>query len=372
MPPSDFSSRLIVWQQHSGRHGLPWQGADAYRVWLSEIMLQQTQVVTVIPYYRRFVDAFPDVVSLAAASEEQVLTCWSGLGYYARGRNLRCAAQVIAEKHDGVFPRRFEDILALPGVGRSTAAAVCALAYGERRAILDGNVRRVLARHRGIDGWPGDKKVEALLWQQAEVLLPSPTRAAGERAGKSRAANSDVATYTQALMDLGAMVCTRSRPKCAACPVREDCVALTTDRVAYLPSPRPRKAVPERHAVMLLLNQGSDILLEKRAPHGIWGGLWSLPQFDDEEAAQEWFLRNGMASSRRERLAPFTHTFTHFKLHITPLQIELAAQPLGTAQPGSVWMAAPEALSAAIPAPVRVLINKWVEGNNGHANGAAL
>ena len=222
---SSFAHQLIRWQKQHGRHDLPWQGADAYRVWLSEIMLQQTQVATVIPYYQRFVASFPNIAALAAATEDQVLAHWSGLGYYARGRNLHKAAQIIVEKHHGEFPHELEQILELPGIGRSTAAAVCALAFHQRRAILDGNVKRVLARYCGIEGWAGEKKVEEKLWRQAEALLPE----------------GDVATYTQALMDMGATICTRSKPKCVLCPVQADCVALQTDRIADLPTPRPRK-----------------------------------------------------------------------------------------------------------------------------------
>jgi A/G-specific adenine glycosylase len=305
-------------------------------------MLQQTQVATVIPYYQRFVASFPNIASLAAASEEQVLAHWSGLGYYARGRNLHKAARIIVERFNGEFPRKFEDIVELPGIGRSTAAAVCALAYHENRAILDGNVKRVLARYCGIEGWAGEKKVEAQLWQQSEALLPK----------------QDVATYTQALMDMGATVCTRSRPRCVVCPVQDDCVALQTDRIAELPTPRPKKAVPERHAVFLLLMHGNDILLEKRPGSGIWGGLWCPPQFDDEIAARDWFERSGMEARRGEKLETFAHTFTHFRLHITPLKIELARKPVRAGEPGSVWLEVGEALGAAIPTPVRKVLGQ--------------
>jgi A/G-specific adenine glycosylase len=309
-------------------------------------MLQQTQVTTVIPYYQRFVASFPDIAALAAATEDQVLAHWSGLGYYARGRNLHKAAQIIVDKYQGEFPREFKQIIELPGIGRSTSAAICALVFHERRAILDGNVKRVLARYCGVEGWSGEKKVEEKLWQQAEALLPP----------------NDVAIYTQSLMDMGATVCTRSRPKCILCPVQADCVALQTGRIAELPSPRPRKAVPERHAVFLWLMHGNDILLEKRPGSGIWGGLWCPPQFGDEAAARDWFLRNGMNARNGERLATFTHTFTHFKLHITPLKIQLARKPICAAQPGSVWLDVEEALGAAIPTPVRMMLNKVARG----------
>jgi len=347
----DFASRLIRWQRTHGRHDLPWQGTDAYRVWLSEIMLQQTQVATVIPYYRRFIASFPTIAILAAASEEQVLTYWSGLGYYARGRNLHKAAQIIVEKHHGEFPRAFEQMLELPGIGRSTAAAICALAYHERRAILDGNVKRVLARYCGIAGWTGNKNVEDKLWQQAEALLPQ----------------QDIATYTQALMDLGATVCTRSQPKCGECPVQAGCVAFNTGRTNDLPTPRPKKTVPERHATFLLLVYDNDILLEKRPGSGIWGGLWCPPQFDDEAAARDWFVRSGMTASHGVRLETFTHTFTHFRLHITPLKIQLSRKPVCAAQPGSLWLDVEEALRAAIPTPVRALLKNYCRATRGEA-----
>ena len=373
-----FSSALIAWQREHGRHGLPWQRAEAYFVWLSEIMLQQTQVTTVIPYYQRFVTSFPTIATLAAASEEQVLAHWSGLGYYARGRNLHRAAQIIVALHGGEFPRQFEQILELPGIGRSTAAAICALAFHERCAILDGNVKRVLARYCGVIGSPAVKSVELRLWQQAELLLPQ----------------SDVANYTQALMDMGATLCTRSKPNCGSCPVQAGCAAYQTNRVHELPTPRLRRAVPERRATFLLVMAGGDILLEKRGPSGIWGGLWCLPQFDDETTALVWCAQQGITTdniirhprprlplsgagcggktsqkgevSRNgqpdnsikqcEALMPFTHTFTHFKLHIAPLLLRLADKPLGVQQAESVWLDVKDALGSAIPTPVRLLL----------------
>jgi len=351
-----FSSRLIRWQRRHGRHDLPWQGQDAYRVWLSEIMLQQTQVATVIPYYQRFVASFPTVAALAAATEDEVLAHWSGLGYYARGRNLHKASRIVVEKFNGEFPRKLEDILELPGIGRSTAAAICALAYHERRAILDGNVRRVLARWCGIEGWAGNRKVEEQLWQQAENLLPLPSR---ERGGERGGSNSDISTYTQALMDIGATVCTRGKPKCGECPVNADCVALNTNRTAELPAPRPKKAVPERHATFLLLMHNNDILLEKRPGSGIWGGLWCPPQIDDGQGvAEDYLQRNGIAVSERIDLPEFSHTFTHFKLHITPVLLRVARKPLRVQQAGSLWLDVEEALRGAIPTPVRKVLEQ--------------
>ena len=309
-------------------------------MWLSEIMLQQTQVVTVIPYYQRFIASFPDVAALAQASEDAVLAHWSGLGYYSRARNLHAAAQVVMERHDGKFPHQFEQILELPGIGRSTAAAICALAYHEHHAILDGNVKRVLARHAAIEGYVGDKKIEAQLWQQAEALLPQ----------------ADVAAYTQGLMDLGATLCTRGKPKCDECPVSSDCLAFQSGRVAQLPTPRPRKVIPEKHSTFLLLLHNGDILLEKRPSSGIWGGLWCPPQFANATEALAWCTQSGMETASKKKLAPFVHIFTHFKLHITPLSVELRQKPLVAAQPGSVWLEMEEALQAAIPTPVRKII----------------
>jgi len=309
-------------------------------------MLQQTQVATVIPYYQRFIAAFPSIAALAAATEEQVLTHWSGLGYYARGRNLHVAARIIMEKYRGEFPRDFEQILELPGIGRSTAAAICALAYHERRAILDGNVKRVLARYCGISGLPSEKVVETQLWQQADALLPQ----------------RDIATYIQAQMDLGATLCMRSKPKCIECPVSSDCVAFQSGRVSELPTPRPRKAVPERHATFLLLMHGNDILLEKRPGSGIWGGLWCPPQLDDGHGVADYVQRSGMNMSERTELAGFTHTFTHFKLHITPVLLRVALKPQQAQQPGSVWLDVEEALQAAIPTPVRKVLRSLHSG----------
>ncbi len=373
---SAFSTRIINWQRQHGRHGLPWQGADAYRVWLSEIMLQQTQVATVIPYYQRFVTSFPDVAALAAASEDEVLVHWSGLGYYSRARNLHVAAQFIMQQHGGEFPHHFDGILALPGIGRSTAAAISALVFHERRAILDGNVKRVLARYCAIEGYTGEKKIEAQLWQQAEALLPQetspPPRGEGRRGG-------GIATYTQGLMDLGATICTRSKPQCTICPLRKDCVAYQSGRVAQLPTPRPRKVLPEKYSTFLLLLNGSDILLEKRPGSGIWGGLWCPPQFDDEQSALDWCMQRGITTSKNARrsraggnpanltnqceaLPSFTHTFTHFKLHIAPLLVQVAHKPGQIQEPGRVWLDVEDALRAAIPAPVRKLIENIIRG----------
>ena len=262
-PRLRFARRLVAWQRTHGRHDLPWQRTrDPYRIWLSEIMLQQTQVATVIPYYERFLAAFPDVRALAAASEDRVLEHWSGLGYYRRAHHLHAAAKAIVAEHRGAFPRDVDTLATLPGIGRTTASAIAAFAFGARAAILDGNVKRVLARHRGIAGYPGAPKTRGQLWRIADSLLP-------ER---------DIETYTQALMDLGATICTRSAPRCGDCPVAGDCVARIEERIATLPSPRPRKALPQRAVRALVIERAGTILFEKRPAAGIWGGLWSLPE----------------------------------------------------------------------------------------------
>jgi len=337
-----FASRIVSWQQHHGRHTLPWQAThDPYRIWLSEIMLQQTQVATVIPYFERFVARFPDLPALAAAREDDVLALWSGLGYYSRARNLHAAARVIVAEHGGVFPALPTAIAQLPGVGRSTAAAIAALAFGQPCAILDGNVKRVLARHGGIAGWPGDKKIEAALWTLAESRLPRTT----------------VESYTQGMMDLGALVCTRSQPACPACPVNVDCIAHTQGRIDELPTPRPKKTLPEKQVQMLLLLDRGELMLEKRPSQGIWGGLWSLPELaPDADAAGHCRDRFGFIALTQQALPQFTHSFTHFRLHIRPVELHLA--PRHSTQPGQIWMPLADALDAALPAPVRTLVRQ--------------
>lgn len=338
----EFSRKLIDWQRRHGRHQLPWQGSrDPYRIWVSEIMLQQTQVATVIPYYQRFMARFADVQSLAAAGEEEVLALWAGLGYYARGRNLHKAARLIVQRHSGVFPRAFEDIVALPGVGRSTAGAISVFAFGERRAILDGNVKRVLARVFGIDGWPGERSVETRLWQLSEALLPA----------------DGIDTYTQALMDLGATVCTRARPRCGLCPLAADCSARASGRIAMLPAPRPKKPLPERSATLLVIRHGRDVLLVRRPAPGVWGGLWSLPEAEGDGAA-DCLRLTGQAPASIEELEGFSHTFTHFRLAIRPLLIALAERPQAAGEPGTLWLDQAEALGAAIPKPVKAILQR--------------
>lgn len=354
-----FAARIVEWQRLHGRHALPWQhvavadsakreprpaprGQDRdvpYRIWLSEIMLQQTQVATVIPYFERFVARFPDVATLAAADEDAVLALWSGLGYYSRARNLHAAARAIQGQHAGRFPATAQSLATLPGVGRSTAAAIAVLAFGQRNAILDGNVRRVLARHGGIAGWPGDKKVEAVLWQSAESRLP----------------DTAIEAYTQGMMDLGALVCTRSRPACAQCPVNADCVAHSQGRTAELPTPRPKKTLPEKQVQMLLLLDRGELMLEKRPARGIWGGLWSLPELPhDADPVRHCQEQLDFTVTARHTLPPLRHSFTHFKLHIQPVQLHIA--PREATAPGQIWLLPADALNAALPSPIRKLV----------------
>jgi A/G-specific adenine glycosylase len=312
-----FALSLLSWFDRSGRKHLPWQQQTTpYRVWVSEIMLQQTQVATVIPYYQRFMERFPDVHALAAASSDAVLHLWTGLGYYARARNLHRAAGIVVAEYGGEFPRTLEAVQALPGIGRSTAGAILALSCSQRHAILDGNVKRVLARYFGIHGFSGEAAVERELWSLAEACTP----------------HERVANYTQAIMDLGATVCVRSRPLCAMCPVREGCVARIQGLQHVLPTPRPKKDRPQRSAfAMILLTQEGAVLLEQRPPSGLWGGLWTFPQFEQHDAALQWLgsLIDVEQAHVDRALPPYRHAFTHFDLTLQPWLVRLSG-PLGS------------------------------------------
>lgn len=305
-----FHTRLLRWFDDHGRHDLPWQKEKTpYRVWISEIMLQQTQVQTVIPYYERFMQRFPDVCSLADAEQDEVLHHWSGLGYYARARNLHKAAQRIRDEFAGQFPDQLDAVQSLPGIGRSTASAILAITQHQRHAILDGNVKRVLTRHQAIEGWPGVKSVENQLWQLAEQFTP-----------KQR-----VADYTQAIMDLGATRCTRSRPRCDDCPVAEDCIAHQQDRVSEFPWKKPKKSLPEKHRYFLIArSQDDQVFLVKRPPAGIWGGLWSFPELETLADYDACCMKHfGITDLDYIECEEVRHTFSHFHLNITPLQITL-------------------------------------------------
>jgi A/G-specific adenine glycosylase len=339
---TSFSAKLIAWHRRHGRHDLPWQATrDPYAIWVSEIMLQQTQVATVIPYYRRFMARFPDLAALAGAPLDDALALWSGLGYYSRARNLHRAAQVICNEHAGKFPSRFNDVLGLPGIGRSTAAAICAFAFSERRPILDGNVKRVLARYFGVRGYPGDRGVEQALWSKAESLLP--------RRG--------VAAYTQGLMDLGAGVCTRRQPRCASCPLAAACVARSRGLTAKLPAPKPRRALPHKQTVMLVLQHAGEVLLEKRPAAGIWGGLWCFPEAAlSDNVGQICAQRFGASVGAAQSLPVLEHGFTHFRLSILPQRLRVARLAPRAAELGNVWLTVEEAQAAAIPTPVKRIL----------------
>ena len=342
IPADDsFSRRLTDWQRRHGRHDLPWQNTrDAYRIWLSEIMLQQTQVSTVIPYYERFLERFPSIAELATAPLETVLGLWSGLGYYARARNLHRCAQVLVAEHGGAFPKEPEHIAELPGIGRSTAAAIAVFAFGRRAAILDGNVKRVLARCFAIDGFPGAAQTEKQLWSLAESLLPA----------------SRIEAYTQGLMDLGATLCTRRQPFCGACPMHDLCLARRSGRQAELPVAKPRKVLPERATTLLLLTDGQRVLVERRPPAGIWGGLLSLPEGGAADP-EVFACRHGCRLLGTQSLPPVKHTFTHFRLTIRPLlcRVEPTTQPVSEA--GWQWLDYAAIASAALPTPIRFLLS---------------
>lgn len=346
MARQPIAPRLLEWHARAGRHDLPWQrDRTAYRVWVSEIMLQQTQVATVIPYFERFTARFPDVRTLADAPVDEVLHSWTGLGYYARARNLHRAAQVIRDRHGGVFPRDFDVVVELPGIGRSTAGAILAQAHGARHAILDGNVKRVLSRHYGIDGAPDEAATLALLWRRAEENTPS----------------SDLANYTQAIMDLGATLCAR-KPRCADCPIAQDCVARIESRQGQLPAAKKKRAERrQRRAVMLVARHESSVLLVQRPPSGIWGGLWCLPEFDTAVDAERFVAgRLARAAPGHAALPDVAHSFTHFDLVITPLVVRCeAAHRVNETQ--ELWYDLARPARVGLPAPIKTLLGHLSE-----------
>jgi A/G-specific adenine glycosylase len=349
MPP--FSERLLAWYERAGRHDLPWQRArSAYHVWVSEIMLQQTQVGTVIPYFERFIARFPDVVTLATSALDEVLHHWSGLGYYARARNLHKSAQLIIADHQGEFPKTLEAAMALPGVGRSTAGAVLALSYQQRHPILDGNVKRVLTRYAAIAGWPQLPAVQTLLWALADSLTP----------------RNRVVDYTQAIMDLGAMVCTRSAPSCEECPVATTCAAHLQGKVAEFPGRKPRRALPRRSTVFLILaDRDGALLLEKRPPTGIWGGLWSFPEVPDDTNYRAWCTNRGFSEVNEFTALPtIEHTFTHFHLAITPITARVPHQIACMDSDRWLWYNcdAPALVGLAKPVAQIISMRKSLEG----------
>lgn len=364
---NEFSANLLAWFDQFGRHDLPWQKAiNPYRVWVSEIMLQQTQVVTVIPYFEKFMQRFPTIADLAQADQEEVLAHWAGLGYYARGRNLHKSAQLIVEQYQGEFPTDFEQIVALPGIGRSTAGAILSIALGQRFAILDGNVKRVLSRFFAIDGWPGERQIEQAMWQLADKLTPEKR----------------FNDYTQAIMDLGATLCKRSKPDCQACPVAKHCKAYELDKVSEYPYRKPQKIKPSKQACMLVfVNEQQQLLLEKRPQKGIWGGLWSLPEFESEFALQEFLQSRGLSFESLVEWPNLKHSFSHYHLQIRPMYLNLAQtteqydselQKVAESLPtygrktfdetkDKRWLSAHQVASGdyALPAPISKVLDDW-------------
>jgi A/G-specific adenine glycosylase len=334
-----FSTAVLSWFDRSGRKHLPWQqDITPYRVWLSEVMLQQTQVSTAIPYFEKFIRQFPDVTSLAAAPVDDVLALWTGLGYYSRARNLHRAAQIISSEHHGKFPDNVEALVELPGIGRSTAAAIVSIAYNKKAAILDGNVKRVLARFHAVAGWPGDNAVAKILWQHAEEHTPA------KRAGH----------YTQAMMDIGATVCTRSKPRCDVCPLRAHCAAYWQESIALYPGRKNSKPLPVKAVQMLMIrNPAGEVLLQQRPPTGLWGGLWCLPEIAVAENAAATCKTLCQQKPAKQKIWPgWRHSFSHYHLDITPVLLDLAKAPTAVTEAGSRWVNPAQAHSLGLPAPL--------------------
>lgn len=344
MEADRFSDRILTWFDQHGRHDLPWQKDQTpYRVWVSEIMLQQTQVATVIPYFERFMQAFPNVEALAKANLDDVLHLWTGLGYYARGRNLHKTANIIVNDFHGEFPETLVEIIALPGIGRSTAGAILSQARGERHAILDGNVKRVLSRYHGVEGWPGQKKVEQELWSYAEKHTPKDS----------------VRDYTQAIMDLGATVCTRRNPKCQRCPLAKSCFAKEAGRQHEFPFSKPKKIIPNKETVFAIIeNHKGEVLLEQRPPSGIWGGLWCFPEFSTKEELTSNISRQlGSKIEQQTEYKRFKHTFSHFHLMIQPVHIKLIGNTSMLKDAGkSTWFNLEQFPDLGLPAPVVTML----------------
>jgi A/G-specific adenine glycosylase len=346
----DFQNAVLAWFDRHGRKNLPWQiDRTPYRVWVSEIMLQQTQVATVIPYFERFMVRFPDVRSLADASLDEVTALWAGLGYYARARNLHRAAQRVVENHGGTMPNDPETLADLPGIGRSTAGAILSLGFGIRAAILDGNVKRVLCRHAGLEGWPGETRISRELWRLSEARTPEIR----------------TADYNQAMMDLGATLCSKRRPACERCPVRTGCAAHRAGLTEVLPTPKPRQALPVRECLMLVLRDGEGgIYLEQRPPVGLWGGLWTFPEFEDESRLRAWCTERGIAFSGFERLPQRRHTFSHYHLDYVPVLARGEAGFGGVAEGHRQrWLKPGE--EAGVPAPVQRLLDEFATHEKG-------
>lgn len=345
--PDWFSEQLVAWYRLHGRKTLPWQlDKTPYKTWLSEVMLQQTQVATVIPFFQRFMQHFPTVSALAAAEIDQVLHLWTGLGYYARARNLHRAAKHIVAEHNGIFPTNFADVLALPGVGRSTAGAVLSLSMGQHYPILDGNCKRVLARFAGIDGWPGEKAVEQTLWQLAESYTPAAT----------------VGEFNQAMMDLGASLCSRGSPRCVDCPLKQHCVAALTGEQSRYPGKKPKKSLPEKHSFWLLLRYQQQVYLVQRPPAGLWGGLYGFIEFSDHDARQLYLASQGLTIAQQTALPAFRHTFSHFHLWIEPLLLDLTQLPTAVQEHSAAsWFTISPVPAVGLSAPAKQLLEQLAE-----------
>jgi len=349
---ASLALRLIQWQRQYGRHGMPWQGTrDPYRVWLSEIMLQQTQVSTVLGYYARFLERWPTVHALAAAEIDDVLNLWAGLGYYARARNLHACARAVVERCGGEFPSTDAELASLPGIGRSTAAAIAAFCFEQRTAILDGNVKRVLARHFSVDADPSKSATLNALWAIAEQCLPDLPL--------TEAVPDAMSTYTQSLMDLGATVCTRRKPLCGQCPLRVTCLAHRDGTTDEIPAKRAAKARPTRELHLLWLTHGDQLLMERRPNKGIWGGLWCLPIVQQAQDIEQHCEQLGAASNSLVRLASFAHELTHFHLILTPWQASCATQTLPTSElPDALrWIARDDLHKHGMPKPIQRLLD---------------
>ncbi|MYE47880.1 MAG: A/G-specific adenine glycosylase [Gammaproteobacteria bacterium] len=340
--PRMIAPQLLAWWDKHGRKHLPWQkNRTPYRIWVSEIMLQQTRVETVMPYFERFMASFPDVQALAAAHDDDVLAIWAGLGYYTRAHNLLKAARIAVAQHGGDVPSDFDSLVALPGIGRSTAGAILALAHGQRGAILDGNARRVLARVHAVEGWPGKSAVSTTLWNLAEANTPSKR----------------VRDYTQAIMDLGATVCLRRNPRCDACPLAETCRARKHGLIAEIPASKPRANRPLKCSSMLVVQRPDGaVLLHRRPPTGIWAGLWSLPTLDDGESAGDWCGRVlGCSPQGHAELEPVRHGFSHFELEIRPIHLPVSTSPARVREDDQ-WRWHDGVQELGMPAPIRRLV----------------
>jgi len=349
MKPPQFSRHVIQWYQKHGRKNLPWQHPRTpYRVWISEIMLQQTQVATVIPYYQTFMTRFPNVATLAQASADEVMHHWSGLGYYARARNLHKSAQIIMAQHKGQFPDTLETVMALPGIGRSTAGAILSLSGGQRHAILDGNVKRVLARYFMVNGWTGSTATAQTLWERAEALTPQ----------------KQVTEYNQAMMDLGSGICTRTKPSCLLCPVSAGCQAFAQHCQDQYPQPKKKKILPIKQTTMLMLvNAHQEVLLERRPPSGIWGGLLGFPELDPSQSAEKWCNQQlGLKVSQQQPWDVLRHTFSHFHLEITPVVLNTRRNSHRIMEDDRwIWYKDDNKLQIGLAAPVKHLLTRLTQ-----------